>query len=198
MIEVEKKFYLSGDQQKGLIDNATFVSKKEIIDVYYDTDDCALTRKLWWLRYRNGALELKTVRKISAAEDVDFFDEFVEENVIRAKLGLTAGGSIEEAFSRAGYAELVTITSTRTTFREGAFRIDIDEADCGGHPLTLVEIELLVEKPEEMEAAAQSIVAFARQKNLRTDVSVRGKGYEYLYHERPDVYAAIETLKKEL
>ena len=35
MIEIEKKFTLTKEQEKNLIKDAVFISKKEIIDSYY-------------------------------------------------------------------------------------------------------------------------------------------------------------------
>jgi adenylate cyclase class IV len=36
MIEIEKKFLLSKKDEKRLIKDAEFISKKEFVDIYYD------------------------------------------------------------------------------------------------------------------------------------------------------------------
>ena len=45
MIEVEKKFQLSGEEKQRLLTGAAFVSEKTFTDVYYDTKDYFTTKQ---------------------------------------------------------------------------------------------------------------------------------------------------------
>ena len=59
MIEVEKKFQLSGEQQERLLEGATFLKEKIQTDTYFDTLDYKYSRNHTWLRERDGSYELK-------------------------------------------------------------------------------------------------------------------------------------------
>ena len=60
MIEIEKKFHFTPEQEAKIIASATFLGEKIQTDTYYDTLDFVLTCKDIWLRNRNGRFEIKT------------------------------------------------------------------------------------------------------------------------------------------
>ena len=59
MIEIEKKFILTPEQEQALIKGADFIEEKEFTDIYYDDKILSLTTKDIWLRERAGKFELK-------------------------------------------------------------------------------------------------------------------------------------------
>ena len=45
MIEVEKKFQPVEEQKEKLLEGATLISEKQVVDVYYDTPSFELAKK---------------------------------------------------------------------------------------------------------------------------------------------------------
>ena len=70
MIEVEKKFILTTEQEKSLIEGADFLGEKKFTDIYYDDEDFSLTKKDLWLRNREGRFELKIPKNITTIPTV--------------------------------------------------------------------------------------------------------------------------------
>src|SRR5579864_1260452 len=88
MIEVEKKFILTPDQEKKLIEGAEFVVEKQFTDIYYDDKDFSLTTKDIWLRERDSKYELKLpMNKSSERRVVDQYRELDVEDDILAHFG---------------------------------------------------------------------------------------------------------------
>ena len=59
MIEVEKKFRLKKGQQARIKKLAKFISRKNLIDIYFDDSNRSLTANDIWLRKRGNIFELK-------------------------------------------------------------------------------------------------------------------------------------------
>ncbi len=59
MVEIEKKFRLTQEQERQLLEGATSMGVKKNTDIYFDTEDFVLTRQDHWLRERNGRFEVK-------------------------------------------------------------------------------------------------------------------------------------------
>lgn len=90
IIEIEKKYELTDDDYKIIKEKCNFVSKKEIIDKYYDTKDYKLF-KLWYkYRIRNWKTELKLriddpIKKFSRSNE---YSDLKTINSELSKLGL--------------------------------------------------------------------------------------------------------------
>lgn len=188
MFEIEKKFELTDDQRERLIAGAVFESEVVNTDVYFDTPDFRLVRKLWWLRFRNGKVNLKISNPEDDGNFVDRFDEIEDESLVRDRLGVPADGDLAVQLTQAGYVPVIQIRSERKTYRDAEFRIDIDHADFGDFAYDIAEIELLVERKDQRADAVKKILEYAKKKNLPIG-PVRGKGFEYLFRKQPDVYA---------
>ena len=189
MIEVERKFLLEDKDEAPLIQGAKFLSDKTFTDTYYDTKDYRLTTQDWWLRERDGKWELKVaMRKRGGRGEqfVDQYDELDDEKEILQKLGLPPG-DIRESLSKNGYESFCTITTTRRKYQRDDFVIDFDLVNYG---YNIVEIEAQVENKEQIPAATEKILSFAKQYGLKTGY-VRGKVIEYLRRKNLKHYQAL-------
>lgn len=192
MIEVEKKFRATPTQIERLLTNAEFVDKKENIDVFFDTADFKLSKKWSWLRDRNGSMELK----VAAHPPIDgalceYFSEYETDNEIREYIELPASkNSLFDDMVAAGYAPFASLRTHRATYRDGEFTIDVDHTTASDFEYDIVEIELMVEKPEDMELAGAKIAAYAESKGLSTR-SVNGKLLEYIERKNPEQFQVL-------
>lgn len=194
MIEVEKKFILSPENEKRLLKGAEFLNARTFTDVYYDSDDYTLTTHDIWLRARDGKWELKVSLYTDPHRFGDQYEEIEDEARIREKLHVPAGKNLEHDLALAGYAPFCTITTLRRKYKKGPFTIDLDEGrwedamENGVH--ALAEIELMVNDASEADGAFQSIKTFAEQQGL-TFGHVRGKAVEYLKKVKPRHFRAL-------
>ncbi len=152
MIEVEKKFLLTKEQEKNLINGAEFITEKVFTDTYYDTVDFSLTSKDKWLRSRAGKWELKVSLDRTPGREADIYDEIEDENKIKEYLGLS-GEDMEEALRKNGYFKFCTCKTTRKKYKNGDYGIDIDYVDYGDFNYQLAEIELMAKDQNEVKYA---------------------------------------------
>ncbi len=188
MIEVEKKFILSGDGKNKLIKGAELTAKKKFTDVYYDTADYALTKKDIWLRARDGRYELKVPLRSQKTSSWDHYEEIENEDGIKKELKIATSEPLELALPSTGYKPFATIVTTRAKYKKGEFTIDIDAVDYG---YDIAEIELMVNKKEEVEEATKKIAAFAASCGLKIG-RVRGKVIEYIRRKNEEHFKALE------
>ncbi len=172
MIEIEIKCKPTPEQKAALLADATFVSEENLIDRYYDSAAYELTTKDFWLRTRNG----KFMLKIPAANCSYLANqantpkhELEDEQEIRKILNLSNQGTLEQAVINAGYKLLYTLEKTRQKHTKDVFIIDIDCATHGKIILELVELETMVEKPEEISEATEKLVNFAHQHGIEIE-----------------------------
>ena len=191
MIEVEKKFRLREGEEARLIEGAEFVKEKTMTDVYFDAPGWPLSTKDWWLRERNGKMELKVrVGSLGHHEHtVEQYEEIEDEWAIAEKLGLTNDVSLRIVMEAEGYKPFATIITHRRTYRRDGFTIDFDETADG---YAMVEIEKMAEDETGAAAAEQSIRAFAESLGFDTGV-YRGKVLEAIYRQHPDQYRAMQA-----
>ncbi|MBI3630871.1 MAG: CYTH domain-containing protein [Candidatus Sungbacteria bacterium] len=187
MIEVEKKFILTGEEEARLLKGAEFIGQRMMTDVYYDTADYALTMRDWWLRNRDGRFELKCRLKTDRAQ---FGDEIEGEETIRQKMNIGAGEDLACDLAIHGYAPFCTCRTMRRKYRKGLFTIDCDAADMDGFVYHVAEIELMVSNPSEADEAMERIMTFARNEGLATG-HVAGKIAAFLREKKPDHYRAL-------
>lgn len=191
MIEVEKKFILSAEQQQELLEGAESLSTKAITieDLYFDTEDYRLTSQNLWLRQRDGDYELKAPLQSDgdSRKGANRFRELTSLDEIRAELQLASDVDFEVALSRAGIERFMTCYTNRKSYLKDQFKIDIDKATYSTSLFThaVAEIELLVDEESQADAAEESIIEFAKAHNLATDQIVLGKIAAFLQVERP-------------
>ena len=191
MIEIEKKFQLSPEQEKRLLDGATFLSQIKIFDVYFDTRDHRLTKQDIWLRTRNGDFELKVGLKDHDMRVINQYEEITDQNEIRKRLEIPTEASLDEDLLKQGYAPFVSCHTTRKTYEKDGFRIDLDQVEYESDlEYSIAEIELQVDDERERPQAIEKIVTFAK-KHLLTDELVRGKVVEYLLQKRYEHYREL-------
>lgn len=194
MIEVEKKFLLSPEDEARLVDGAELVGERVIEDSYYDNADYDITLANMWLRQRGDAFELKVPMHVSDDKTVDQYRELSDYTEICQTLGLPADGTkLSALLEKEGYAAFMSPRTTRRTYRKDGFTIDLDMVTYANSNFRyqLSEIEKMVENEADMPAAIDSILAFARQHGLVTDQFILGKVGAYIKTERPEHYEAL-------
>lgn len=192
MIEVEKKFRATPEQIAHLVADATFLLEKENVDIFFDRSDYTLTKKWSWLRERNGRMELKVAAHMPKDGQLcEFFHEYESDEEIREQLSLAPSTEpLLEELMGLGYHPFAALHTQRRKYREEKFIIDIDHTTGPEFTYDIVEIELLVEKPEDMDAAAKQIVAFAEAKGLPTD-QVNGKLLQFIEQKNPEQFQVL-------
>lgn len=189
MIEVEKKFNLSGEEISRLTQDAEYLGERVYTDTYIDTPDYFLTRNDIWLRSRDGKFELKLPMKGSEASNgrLDQFREIDTEREIMELMQLNPCGTLQETLEANGYVPFAIINTVRKKYQKGDFIIDLDGTDFG---YNIGEIERMVDDPSQMEDAVQQILDFSQVHSL-TIAPVRGKVIEYVRRNNPDHYNAL-------
>lgn len=188
MIEVEKKFRLTTEQERGLLEAARFMGSKTNEDTYFDTTDFSLTRADHWLRTRSGCWELKRrVHKLGQKLDGTAYDEIKDEAGVRAFLQLAVKGSFADDLADAGYKPFARIVKERRSYEKEGFHIDLDICDFG---YELAEIELMIEHEDQQQEVLKRIEEFADRHGL-DQTPVRGKIIEYLYRFARPHYDAL-------
>jgi len=177
MIEVEKKFILTPEQEKGLVDGAEFLGEKQFTDIYYDDIEFSLTTKDIWLRERSGRFELKLPMNESLEKRIlDQYRELDVEDDILAHFG-ARGVSIKDFLIEKGYKPFCEITTTRRKYKKEGFGIDLDVMDFG---YTVAEIEYMTDNESKIQEVTNTIIAFAEKNNIISKNVIRGKVVEYL------------------
>ena len=192
MIEVEKKFILTLEQEKNLTNGAEFLGEKQFTDIYYDDAKFSLTTKDIWLRERGGRFELKLPMNESLEKRVsDQYRELDVEDDILAHFG-ARGISVKDFLVSRGYRLFCEITTTRKKYRKEGFGIDLDIMDFG---YSIGEIEYMTEDESKIKEATQSIIQFAQKHNIDTNAVVRGKVAEFLRIKNPVHFQALIDAK---
>jgi len=187
MIEIEKKYSIDREKIRELIQKAKFISKQELVDIYYDSDDFKLTTKDWWLRNRNGKFELKMVNLGKKNSAVDRYKEINDEREICQFLEIQYKIPLIETLGENDIKPFATIKSTREKYKNGEFTLDFDITDFG---YSICEIELMVDSETGAEAAVEKIEDFAQNNGLNSS-RVRGKLVEYIYRNSPQHYRML-------
>lgn len=191
MIEVERKFGASPAIVEQLKANATPSARHELHETYYDSNTYFLTLHDWWLRKRNDRFELKiplAQYPNSVKNLVRKYHEIDTESAIYTQLGITPTTTLEHDLLSAGYTPYAQWTSIRTTYILGDFRIEIDTTDFGHH---ILEIELMVEREEDIPAASHTIGQLAQTYGISLD-RIESKNATYLKWFRPDHHRALQ------
>lgn len=192
MIEVEKKFILTDEQEKQLIEGAEFLGYKVVTDTYYDTRDYVLTTKDLWLRRRNGKFNLKVPMNAVREERIsDQYRELDTDAEIASYLKLPTDKLAAKVLQENGYAPFVTITTTRKRYKKDGYNIDLDVMDFG---YNIAEIEYMTDDDSQLEQVTNKIIAYARSYNIAGDAPW-GKVLEYLRRNDPIHFQALVDAK---
>jgi len=118
MIEVEKKFKLTPEQEVRLLEGATFLKTVTNEDIYFDTIDFSLTKQDHWLRKRSGRFELKRrVHELGHKLGGTAYDEIEDEAGIRTFLKLPEVNALEADLASAGYNPFAKIEGIGSAHR---------------------------------------------------------------------------------
>ncbi len=199
MIEVEIKCKPTLEQKTALLQDATFVSEEHLIDVYYDSADYALSTKDFWLRTRNDKFVLKipaSTCPLLALQSNTPKHELEDEQIIRQTLQLSDQGTLEQAAILAGYNPLYTLAKNRKKYTKEGFIIDIDHATFEDLIFDLLEIETMVETPEEIRLATQKLVAFAQRHGIVLS-QVPGNLIALIQAVNPEHFEILELARAE-
>ncbi len=188
MIEIEKKFILTEEQEKKLTEGADFLGEKSFTDTYFDKSDYSLTTKDLWLRLRDGKFELKVPMNMNIEERVsDQYRELETDKEIAEHLGLQIEQSLSESLKENGYNSFITIMTTRKKYKKDGYGLDLDIVDFG---YNIAEIEYMTEDESKIKEVTQNIIEYARKYGLSEGV-VRGKVAEYLRRNNPQHFQAL-------
>ncbi|KAJ8607176.1 hypothetical protein CTAYLR_007328 [Chrysophaeum taylorii] len=163
VIEVEAKFQAQDVREAILANGGRVLGEVSFEDTYYDTKECALTTQDRWLRRRDDAWELKVpvaetkrsggertvFREIEGAEPVA-----AELRRLYPNLFSIDARCSEAALEAAGCAAFAQFRTTRGKFEIRGCRLDLDHASFGH---SVLEIEAVVQTPEEVPAAERKI-----------------------------------------
>lgn len=189
MIEVEKKFILTKDQEEDLIKDAEFLGEKKFIDIYYDDKKYSLTTKDIWFRQRGEKFELKLPMNVSLEERIsDQYKEIEDENKIKEYFNFDVNKSLFDILRVRQYEPFCTMTTTRRKYKKEGFGIDLDIIDFG---YTIAEIEFMTNNNSNLQDVTNKIIEFAKRYNIISNVVVRGKGAEYLRRYNPQHFQAL-------
>ncbi len=192
MIEIEKKFILTEEQERNLIQGAIFVSEKTFTDTYYDTPDYVITAKDTWFRKRDDRFELKIPMNVSIEERVsDQYRELENEEDIALYLKLPIDKPFLEALKEANLNPFVSIITTRRKYTKDGFGIDLDSVDFG---YSIAEIESMTDDESKIDETTDKIIKYAKTYGL-SEGTVYGKVIEYLRRNNPAHFQALIDAK---
>jgi len=200
VIEVEIKIQVTDEQRARLLVDATFIAEEVYTDIYYDSDDFALTTKGFWLRKRNEIFELKMPATESGGfnlnKNIPMF-EVTNLDDIAQKLELDDcyKTSFIDALSNAGYKQLYKFKNTRQSYKKDGFNIDFDRADFGDLVYELCEIETMVESKEQTQNALDSLYAFIASYGISSQ-KAEGKLWYYIKRKNPAHCLALERVSE--
>jgi adenylate cyclase class IV len=194
MIEVEKKFILTDEQEKALIDSAEFLGEKIFTDIYYDDSDYSLTKKDIWLRNRAGRFGLKTpMNKSIEIRILDRYNELENDEDILKYFGVATDSNLIDVINNKGYKPFCKFTTTRRKYKKEGFNIDLDTADFG---YSMAEIEFMTNDDLTLREVTDSIIKFAEKHNIESSSNhVRGKVLKYLEINNPQHLQALIDAK---
>ncbi|HOI60098.1 MAG TPA: CYTH domain-containing protein [Candidatus Pacearchaeota archaeon] len=193
MIEIEKKFILSEKEKDQILKDAQFLGEKIFTDIYYDKKDYSLTLKDYWLRFRDGRVELKVPVKKENNTFINQYEEIIDEDKIRQKIGIKKVEDLISDLNLNNYIPFCECKTTRTKYKKDIFSIDLDFVDFNDFSYNIAEVEITVENETSIDDAIEKINIFAKENNLKLK-SVKGKVIEYINRKTPHLYNKL--LKK--
>lgn len=181
MIEVEKRFQPTEEQLEKLLADSEFLGEKIIHDSYYDFEDARLFRGYVKFRLRNGNFELKVKNKNFNNKNINAEKEYEDEEEIKQYFNTQKD---LKDFVKEEMVLWSEYSNNRKKYKNGDFSIDLDNLSFG---YSVVEIELMVGKEEDVKEAEDRILMFAKKYNLDT-ARVPSKGEKYFEIVKPELY----------
>lgn len=173
MIEVELKFTFNDEILQKLKDfGAVLENDCNFSDIYYDTTDFQLVLSDYWLRQRNGNVELKYPPHGSYSTVDNFcgtvYREIHDVNLIGELLEMLFNGktlkatfrNFSEIVDRYKFQAFAEIHTRRKSYRLKEFCIVLDYV---GDEYQVGEIETMVEDEAQVSEARQKIQNFAER-----------------------------------
>lgn len=177
MIEVEQQCQPTEEQLKELLENAQFIEEYVDHDIYYDYIDYRLFKKDARLRSRNGSYELKIGKSSGVSEELETKED-IEKYF---------GGTDLTEFIRSNLIPIIDYKAKRRKYKKEDFIITVDEMSFG---YKVCEIELMVEKEEQIKDAEKKIEDLAKKFNIIIK-KLHAKRKEYFRLVKPEVYKEL-------
>lgn len=201
MIEIEKKFQLTAEEEARLLEGAELVKSKQITDVYYDTPDYKAIKADWWLRRRDGVFQLKVPIETGNTIDTtaNMYHELETEPEIRQVLQLPVETSdLAADLEVGGYLPFVEAHSDRKSYHKDGFTIDVDSVTYADSDFTysLAEVETLIEDESGAATAVQRIDDYVSGYGIETNQETDGKIIAFMRVNLPGHYAVFLERKR--
>jgi len=190
MIEVEKKFQITHQTIELLKSKSIFLNEITFSDTYFDNKDFVLTSNDKWLRKRNSKYELKTPIHKGLDRLTDQYEEIIEESEIKNYLNFLDNAPLYLILEKNGYLPFCSFTTTRQKYKNEKFNIDFDIANFSDFNYSILEIELMVQKANDIPSATKDIIDFAKKYCLELKPII-GKVAEYLKQKSPKHYQIL-------
>jgi len=174
--EIEKKYELLDSDLEIIRQNFNFVSKKQIEDIYRDTEDFYLCKNNIWLRQRNGKWELKYPCWKDIA-DTSCYEEYYGQDALNKS---------KEIIWEKKLIKLAEVKTNREKYKTSwnwyNFTIDVDDFWFW----KLVEIE--ISGDGSVEDLSQKIEEFRKYWWLKWKEAKEWKGMLMLKYFAPEMY----------
>lgn len=180
MLEIEQQFPFSIDQIATIQAIFSLSTTKTLNEIYFDTADFSLLKNDTWLRQRNDAFELKHRKPKNRGQQLEIYDELSGEKQIKQFLGVPEEQTLEVWITN-NLQPIIAMVTTRHTFKDAPFTIDIDLTDFG---YSVCEIEYAGDKSQ---AEAQTEILKLAQKLGLDDRPVRNKAKAFVANAYPEL-----------
>ncbi|CAM9218050.1 unnamed protein product [Scytosiphon promiscuus] len=200
-IEVEDKFRADNVEkikEAVLARGGKLIGEQVFTDVYWDTKECGLMERDWWLRSRAGRWELK-MPAANVGEGATAYREVTVASAIATELreagflGTPEAPALQElhlneqALEAAEFEAFASFRTNREKIGLEGFTVDIDQASFGHR---VVEIEKMTsQNKSDIASARDSISRLARslgvQREGESGSPVKGKLVEYIIRNCP-------------
>nr|XP_054748929.1 thiamine-triphosphatase-like [Lytechinus pictus] len=185
MIEIERKFLVSGDTGEKIVNaGGTFSGVVTLTDSYFDNENYSLTKEDFWLRRRNDQWELKMPpknRQDESASCTQYKEVTNEHDIVTEMAAILCNSSpnddavngndqiyeakdVETMITKFGLEPFAELKTNRKNYRmNDEISITIDETDFG---FQVGEIEMMVQSSDadvisdavaKIEGVAQSL-----------------------------------------
>ncbi|KAM4809370.1 thiamine-triphosphatase [Rhinophrynus dorsalis] len=198
-IEVERKF-VPGPHVEDQLHKLGAELQKDLVfrDSYYDSPDCQLTLRDFWLRRRDDKWELKYPPEHSTRGLCGASTQYLEldcETDITHRVSELLGVPCPLNLESLGLKEFASFITSRRRFQmptkgdcSRRVVVDLDIADYG---FAVGEVEVLVETQEEVPSALHEVEEICKQLGVLSESPVPGKMSTFLQRYRPDHYRQL-------
>ena len=185
--EIEQKFCVPSNYRHILESNgALFISKKSLVDEYFDTEELSLLRKDCWLRKRGDQYELKVPPegKHHTQTSMTQYREISGRCHVKTELAKITNIPLDEM------TRLCLVDAVRESWKLGNFNIVIDKLETDGW--SVGEIELIATPGQNIDEMKEKIETLGRQLNFRAQSY--GKVRHCLETQNPEAWKLLTSL----